>query len=102
MVRDVQYDPLTHGILHLDFQHISLTEQIEVKVTINVARSAEEAAAQARGDDLTATGATERAEMRAAAEALFEEAQAEVAAEEDAEPVSKTRPKAKAKKPDIE
>ena len=36
LVRDVQYDPLTHGILHLDFQHISLTEQIEVKVTIKL------------------------------------------------------------------
>ncbi len=81
---------------------VGLHPEVYVPVTVNVARSAEEAAAQARGDDLTATGATERAEMRAAAEALFEEAQAEVAAEEDAEPVSKTRPKAKAKKPDIE
>ena len=26
LVRDVQYDPLSHAILHLDFQHISLTE----------------------------------------------------------------------------
>ncbi len=81
---------------------VGLHPEVYVPVTVNVARSAEEAAAQARGEDLSATGATERAEMRAAAEALFEEAQAEVAAEEDAEPVSKTRPKAKAKKPDIE
>ncbi len=36
LIRDVQYDPLTHGILHLDFQHISLTEQIEVKVAIKL------------------------------------------------------------------
>jgi hypothetical protein len=51
---------------------------------------------------LSASGASERAEMRAAAEALFEEAQAEIAAEEDGEPVSKTQAKAKAKKADIE
>jgi len=36
LIRDVQYDPLGHGILHLDFQHISLTEQIEVKVPIKL------------------------------------------------------------------
>jgi large subunit ribosomal protein L9 len=81
---------------------VGLHPEVYVPVTVNVARSADEAAAQSRGDDLTASGATERAEMRAAAEALFEEAQAEVAAEEDAAPVSKTQPKAKAKKADIE
>jgi len=36
LVRDVQYDPLTHGILHLDFQHISLTETVEVRVTLHL------------------------------------------------------------------
>src|SRR5262245_43752708 len=36
LIRDVQYDPLSHAILHLDFQHISLTEQIEVKVAIKL------------------------------------------------------------------
>ncbi len=36
LIRDVQYDPLTHGILHLDFQHISLTEQIEVRVPVRL------------------------------------------------------------------
>ena len=36
LIRDVQYDPLTHGILHLDFQHISLTETIEVKVALHL------------------------------------------------------------------
>jgi large subunit ribosomal protein L25 len=36
LVRDAQYDPLTHAILHLDFQHISLTEQIEVSVPIKL------------------------------------------------------------------
>jgi len=36
LVRDVQYDPVTHQILHLDFQHISLTESIEVSVPIHL------------------------------------------------------------------
>jgi large subunit ribosomal protein L25 len=36
LVREAQYDPLTHAILHLDFQHISLTEQIEVSVPIKL------------------------------------------------------------------
>ena len=36
LIRDVQYDPITHGVLHLDFQHISLTERIEVEVAIHL------------------------------------------------------------------
>ncbi len=36
LIRDVQYDPLSRAILHLDFQHISLTEQIEVKIAIKL------------------------------------------------------------------
>ena len=36
LIRDVQYDPLSHDILHQDFQHISLTETIEVKVTVHL------------------------------------------------------------------
>ncbi|HEY3217178.1 MAG TPA: 50S ribosomal protein L25 [Candidatus Eisenbacteria bacterium] len=36
LIRDVQYDPLTHRILHLDFQHISLTETIEVRVGLRL------------------------------------------------------------------
>lgn len=36
LIRAVQYDPLSRNILHLDFQHISLTEQIEVKVAIHL------------------------------------------------------------------
>ncbi len=36
LIRDVQYDPLTHSILHLDFQHISLTETIEVRVAVHL------------------------------------------------------------------
>ena len=35
LVRDVQMDPVTRGIVHLDFQHISLTEQIEVEVAVH-------------------------------------------------------------------
>ena len=36
LIRDVQYDPLSHDILHLDFQHISLTESVEVEVMVHV------------------------------------------------------------------
>jgi large subunit ribosomal protein L9 len=50
--------------------------EVEVSITVNVARSPEEAAAQARGEDLTGP-VSDRAEVRAAAEALFEEAQEE-------------------------
>ena len=46
--------------------------EVEVKITINVARSADEAAAQSRGDVLTGP-VSDRAEIRAAAEALFEQ-----------------------------
>jgi large subunit ribosomal protein L9 len=55
--------------------------EVEVKVTINVARSADEAAAQARGEVLTGP-VSDRAEIRAAAEALFEQ---EAAADEPEE-----------------
>jgi large subunit ribosomal protein L25 len=36
LIRDVQYDPVTHHILHLDFHHISLTETVEVKVAVHL------------------------------------------------------------------
>ena len=36
LIRDVQYDPITHDVLHLDFQHISLTEMVEVEVTLHL------------------------------------------------------------------
>jgi large subunit ribosomal protein L9 len=55
--------------------------EVEVKVMVNVARSPDEAAAQARGEVLTGP-VSERAEIRAAAEALFE---SEAAATEVAE-----------------
>ncbi|MCB1381032.1 MAG: 50S ribosomal protein L9 [Alphaproteobacteria bacterium] len=46
--------------------------EVEVKITVNVARSADEAEAQARGEDLTGP-VSDRAEVRAAAEALFQQ-----------------------------
>ena len=55
---------------------VSPHPEVEVTITVNVARSPEEAAAQARGEDLKGP-VSDRAEIRAAAEALFEEAQAE-------------------------
>jgi large subunit ribosomal protein L9 len=45
---------------------------VEVTITVNVARSADEAAAQSRGEDLSGP-VSDRAEIRAAAEALFEQ-----------------------------
>lgn len=36
LIRDVQYDPINHHVLHLDFQHISLTETIEVSVAVRL------------------------------------------------------------------
>ncbi len=94
------------GVYSVD---VALHPEVSVKVSVNVARSEDEAAAQARGEVLTGP-ASDRAEVRAAAEALFEEAQAEVAAEEDAEsapaPAKKSKsgraPKPKPGSPDIE
>jgi large subunit ribosomal protein L9 len=60
---------------------VSLHPEVTVKVTVNVARSEDEAAAQARGEVLTGNAA-ERDEIRAAAAALFEEAEAERVADE--------------------
>jgi large subunit ribosomal protein L9 len=62
---------------------VSLHPEVTVNITVNVARSAEEAAAQARGEVLTGP-ASDRDEVRAAAAALFEEAEAERIAEENA------------------
>lgn len=71
--------------------------EVTVKIQVNIARSPEEAEAQARGEDLTDLAA-EKAETRAAAQALFEEAQADQQAEEDAEPGVVTAKEAKAKR----
>jgi large subunit ribosomal protein L9 len=51
---------------------IALHPEVVVTVKINVARTPDEAEAQARGEELTGPAA-ERREARAAAEALFEE-----------------------------
>ncbi len=71
--------------------------EVTVKIKVNVARSADEAAAQARGEVMIGAAA-DRAETRAAAEALFAEAQADEAAEEAAEEGVVTAKEAKAKK----
>jgi large subunit ribosomal protein L9 len=63
---------------------IALHPEVVVKVTVNVARSADEAEAQSRGEVLTGT-VSDREEARIAAEQLFEtEAAAEAATAEDA------------------
>ena len=65
---------------------VSLHAEVQPRITVNVARSADEAARQARGEDTSRamTEAEENAEAaRVAAEALFEEgAPAEIAGEE--------------------
>jgi large subunit ribosomal protein L9 len=71
----------TIGLYTVD---VSIHPEVTVKVTVNVARSEDEAAAQARGDILTGP-ASDRAEVRAAAEKLFEEAEADRVAEEGEE-----------------
>jgi large subunit ribosomal protein L25 len=40
LIRDVQYDPINHAILHLDFQRISLTEEVEVEVAVHMVGTA--------------------------------------------------------------
>ena len=37
IIREVQRDPVSHDILHLDFHHISLTEKVTVEVTVHLA-----------------------------------------------------------------
>ncbi len=36
IIREIQYHPVTRKILHIDFQHISMTEEITVRVPIEV------------------------------------------------------------------
>jgi large subunit ribosomal protein L9 len=52
--------------------NIAIHPEVVVSVNVNVARSVEEAEAQARGDSLKGP-VSDRAEARAAAEALFDE-----------------------------
>lgn len=65
---------------------VDLHPEVTATVTVNVARSAEEAAIQAEtGRALLSTAAEEEAEAAAAIEEIFEEGAAEAAAEELAE-----------------
>lgn len=36
IIREVQRDPISHDILHLDFHHISLTEKVTVEVNVHL------------------------------------------------------------------
>lgn len=36
IIREVQRDPVSYDILHLDFHHISLTEKVKVEVTVHL------------------------------------------------------------------
>jgi large subunit ribosomal protein L9 len=64
---------------------VALHPEVIVTITVNVARSADEAEAQARGEVLVGN-ASDREEARRAAEALFAEEEAAAAADETAEP----------------
>ncbi len=66
--------------------HLSLHPEVKPKVNVNVARSPEEAARQARGEDVTAQAMEDAEETEAAkrtAEELFEEGAAEDLQEEE-------------------
>jgi large subunit ribosomal protein L9 len=76
---------------------IALHGEVSCSVQINVARTADEAEAQARGEDLTGNQ-DEREEIRRAAEELFEQAEADAAAEEEGEDAGEAK-KAQADKP---
>ncbi len=84
---------------------VELHGEVEVEVTVNVARNADEAARQARGEDLTITRTDEeeeRAQAGIAAEKFFEKpAEGEEAAEAAAAPAegeAEAKPAKKAKK----
>jgi large subunit ribosomal protein L9 len=69
---------------------VSLHPEIEVSVTVNVARSADEAERQARGEDVTVRReAAEEAVEPVAAEAFFEQPQAVEGADESPPPQGK-------------
>jgi len=70
---------------------VSLHPEVEVKITVNVARTPDEAERQARGEDLTVArkdDEEERAEARVEADKFFEETAEEVA------PAAEEAPKA--------
>jgi large subunit ribosomal protein L9 len=86
---------------------VELHGEVEVEVTVNVARNADEAARQARGEDLTITRTDEeeeRAQAGVEAEKFFEKPaqdegeEATEAAAAPAEPEAEAKPAKKAKK----
>jgi len=86
---------------------VELHGEVEVEIIVNVARNEDEAARQARGEDLTITRTDEeeeQAQARASAEKFFDAppaAEGEEAAQAEAEPEEKAKPK-RAKKADPE
>lgn len=79
---------------------VELHGEVEVEITVNVARNEDEAARQARGEDLTITRSDEeeeQAQARNQAEKFFEAPPAEEGAEPAAE-AAEAEPKAKAKR----
>ena len=90
--RQVQLDrPIKTVALHS--VRINLHPEVAVTVTVNVARSEEEAELQARGERIGAADEMETEEEMVDAAALFEEGQApELAAEEDADADTETAP----------
>ena len=69
---------------------VSLHPEVEVSVTVNVARNADEAERQARGEDVTVRReAAEEAAEPVAAEAFFEQPQAVEGADESPPPQGK-------------
>lgn len=69
---------------------VTLHPEVEVKVNVNVARNAEEAARLERGEDITLSReATEAEEAKVAAQAMFEKPQDEEANEEAEAPAEK-------------
>jgi large subunit ribosomal protein L9 len=80
---------------------VALHPEVEVAITVNVARNEDEAKRQARGEDLTITKSDEeeeRGRARGKAEKFFEKPPAEMAAGESAEGVAgEAKPGARAK-----
>jgi len=76
--------PIDKAIKTIGLHEISvvLHPEVRVKITVNVARTEDEAERQARGEDVLAEAGEEEAEAAPAAEALFEEGAGPKPAEE--------------------
>jgi len=79
--------PLDKAIKTIGLHEVNvvLHPEVRVRVTINVARTEDEAERQARGEDVLAEAVEEEAAEAPAAEALFEEGAAPKPAEETEE-----------------